>query len=177
MVAAQTSFMQLEQKANQLLGNFRQNQSTQAANDFQQRENEGIRADVADLQKEGLFPKFTVQPGAAGFDDSPEAKQMAAVLDLMTSKNEMYFKQYQQGRPYKHIGFAEAFTEWNSKKPAKVDAPEDTAQKKEDEERKKTGSERSESNRGMSSSNIVKPTVRPGTTTRDILNRIDNEEF
>jgi hypothetical protein len=177
LVAAQTGFMSLEQKANQLLGNFRQNQSQTAARDFETRENEGIRADVADLQKAGDFPKFTVRPGEAGFDDSPEAKQMAEVLEVMSDRNQTYLKQYEQGRPYKHIGFAEAFEIWRANNPAsKAAAKADEDQSAEDKARKATA-ERSTSNRGMNPSNIVKPTVRAGTTTRDILARIDAEDF
>jgi hypothetical protein len=177
LVAAQTGFMSLETKANQLLGNFRQNQSQTAARDFETRENEGIRADVADLQKDGLFPKFTVRPGEAGFDDSPEAKQMAEVLEVMSDRNQTYLKQYEQGRPYKHIGFAEAFEIWAAKNPASQAAKKaDEDQDAEDKARKATA-ERSTSNRGMNPSNIVKPTVRAGTTTRDILARIDNDDF
>lgn len=176
-MAAQTGFYSIEQKANKLLGEFRQNQSQTAAQDFERRENEGIRADVSDLQKEGRFPKFTVQPGATGFDDSPEAKQMAEVLGVMTERNATYLKQYNQGRPYKHIGFAEAFEIWERQKgTAAANAKTDEDQRKEDEERKDRGAERGSSNRGMNASNIVKPTIRPGTTTRDILNRIDNDD-
>lgn len=178
LVAAQTGFQSLEQKANQLLGNYRQNQSTQAAQDFERRENEGIRQDVADLQKEGKFPKFTVRPGEQGFDDSPEAKQMAEVLGIMAERNETYLKQYEQGRPYKHIGFTEAFEIWERQSPERQKARKaDEDQDKEDQERRARAPERSDSNRGMSASNIVKPTIRPGTTTRDILNRIENEDF
>jgi hypothetical protein len=176
MLAANNGFMNLEQKANQLLGNFRQTQGQQAAQEFEQRENEGIRADVADLQKDGLFPKFTVKPGTAGFDDSPEAKQMAEVLNVMTERNETYLKQYNQGRPYKHIGFAEAFELWRAKNPAsQAAAKADEDQKAEDAERRRTA-ERGDSNRGMNTGNIVKPTVRPGTTMRDIMARIDADD-
>lgn len=178
MMAASNGFRTLEEKANQLLGSFRQTQSNTAAQDFERRENEGIRGDVADLQKDGRFPKFTVRPGEAGFDDSPEAKQMAEVLGVMTERNEMYLKQYEQGRPYKHIGFAEAFDLWEAKNPERQAAKKtDDEQAAEDKARKERGAERGDSNRGMNPSNIVKPTVRPGTTTRDILNRIDNEDF
>lgn len=178
IMAAQTGFMQLEQKANTLLGNFRQTQSQTAAQDFEQRENEGIRGDVADLQKDGRFPKFTVRPGETGFDDSPEAKQMAEVLEIMTERNQLYLKQYEQGRPYKHIGFSEAFDMWEAKSPKKAaDKKLDDEQAAEDKVRREKGAERSDSNRGMNSSNIVRPTIKAGTTTRDILTRIDNEDF
>jgi hypothetical protein len=176
-MVAQTGFYNIEQRANKLLGEFRQNQSAQAARSFEERENEGIRADVAELQKAGRFPKFTVRPGDAGFDDSPEARQMAEVLGIMTERNEMYLKQYNQGRPYKHIGFSEAFEIWESRSPARAQAQKaDEAQKKEDDERRERGAERGASNRGMNPSNIVKPTIRPGTTTRDILSRIDADD-
>lgn len=178
LAAASTGFQSLERKANDLLGSYRQNQTNASAREFEQRENEGIRADVSDLQKEGRFPKFTVRPGDKGFDESPEAKQMAEVLQIMSERNEMYLKQYNQGRPYKHIGFSEAFDVWekqSSKKAAETKANEE--QDKEDKERHEKGSQRSEANRSMSPYIIQKPTVKPGTTTRDILNRIDNEDF
>lgn len=175
--AAATAFYNIEQKANKLLGEFRQTQSNTAAQDFERRENEGIRGDVADLQKEGRFPKFTVRPGETGFDDSPEAKQMAEVLGVMSERNATYLAQYNQGRPYKHIGFTEAFDIWERQKgTAAATAKKDEDQKHEDEERKERGAEKGSSNRGMNPGKIVKPTVRAGTTTRDILARIDNDD-
>jgi hypothetical protein len=101
---------------------------------------------------------------------------MAEVLTLMADKNATYLAQYNQGRPYKHIGFSEAFDIWVRNNPdKKAEQKANEGQKKEDEERKKTG-EHSNSNRGMSTSNLVKPTVKAGTTTRDILARIEAEE-
>lgn len=176
-MAAQTGFYNIEQRANKLLGEFRQNQSQSAARDFEQRENEGIRADIADLQKEGRFPKFTVRPGEQGFDDSPEAKQVAEVVKIMSDRNQTYYQQYQQGRPYKHIGFAEAFDIWERQQSKAADTKKlDDEQKQEDEERRERGAERGASNRGMNPNNIRKPTIRPGTTTRDILARIDADD-
>lgn len=176
LAATTTGFQKLEQKANELLGGFRQNQSQQAARDFEERENNGIKDDVADLQKEGRFPKFTVRPGEKGFDETPEAKQMADVLAIMAERNETFLKQYNQGRPYKHIGFAEAYDIWERKNPAsQASRKADDDQAAEDAERKKTA-EHGPTNKGMNPSNIVKPTVRPGTTTRDILARIDNDD-
>lgn len=174
LTAAQTGFMQMENKAQQLLGNYRQNQSNQAAQDFEKRENEGIRADVADLQRDGRMPKFKVQPGAAGFDDDPAAQQMAEVLKVMGDTNDKYLQQYQQGRPYKHIGFSEAYDLWEKQNPGKqAEKEKDDKQSKEDDTRAKRGAERSENQRGMDAGNIVKPTVGAGTTTRDLMARID----
>jgi hypothetical protein len=184
LLAAQNGFQRLEQRAADLLGGYRQSQNASVQQEFETRENEGIRLDVSDLQKDGIevngevvkFPKFRVQPGAAGFDETPEAKQMAEVLTLMADKNATYLSQYNQGRPYKHIGFAEAFEMYIRNNPdKKAEQKANEGQKKEDEERKKTG-EHSNSNRGMSTSNLVKPTVKAGTTTRDILARIEAEE-
>ncbi len=95
----------------------------------------------------------------------------------MSERNAAYLAQYNQGRPYKHIGFAEAFDIWERKQgTAKATKKVDDAQDEEDKERRERGAEKGSSNRGMSTSNLVKPTVRPGTTTRDILNRIDNDD-
>lgn len=169
LLAAQQGFQRLETKAQTLLGNFRNQASQSQAQDFEKRENEGIRSDVAELQKDGDFPKFKVQPGERGFDNDPAAKQMAEVLDIMSKTNDQYMKEYQQGRPYKHIGFKEAFDTYQKVNDGKK---QDTAQKEEDKERKEIA-DKVGSNRGMSASSIVKPTVKRGTTTRDFLNSLD----
>jgi hypothetical protein len=173
LLAAQQGFQRLENKAQQLLGNFRNEQSQTQAADFEKRENEGIRQDVAELQKDGDFPKFKIQPGQKGFDDDPAAQQMAEVLDIMTKTNEQYMKEYQQGRPYKHIGFKEAFDTFQKVNAGKQ---KQTAQKEEDTERKEIA-KKVGNGRGLSSSNVVKPTVKSGTTTRDLLNRIEMGEY
>lgn len=173
LLAAQQGFQRLENKAQQLLGNFRNEQSQSQAADFEKRENEGIRQDVAELQRDGDFPKFKIKPGEKGFDDDPAAIQMAEVMEIMTKTNDQYMKEYQQGRPYKHIGFKEAFDTYQKINGSKA---KETAQKQEDQERKEVA-DKVGTNRGLSASKVVKPTVRPGTTTRDILNRIELGEY
>jgi hypothetical protein len=169
LLAAQQGFQRLENKAQQLLGNFR-NEQTQSQNaDYEKRENEGIRQDVAELQKDGLFPKFKIQPGQKGFDDDPAAKQMAEVLEIQTKTNNQYMAEYQQGRPYKHIGFKEAFDISQRLGDGKK---KETEQKQEDQERKEI-SNKVGTARGLSTAKVVKPTIRSGTSTRDILNRIE----
>lgn len=181
-MAAQRGFDKLEQKANSLLGEYRKNQSQDVQKDYETRENEGIKLDIDDLQKTGIevdgkkfkFPMFSVRPGSTGFDESPEAKQMAEVLEIMTRKNDLYLQQYNQGRPYRHIGFAEAFEQWVRSNPDTAAGKKaDEAQDKEDKERKRGGTERSQDNTGMLAYNIQKPTVKAGTSTRDILAHID----
>lgn len=173
LLAAQQGFQRLENKAQQLLGNFRNQQSQQQTNDFEKRENEGIRQDVAELQKDGDFPKFKIQPGQKGFDDDPAAQQMAEVLAIMTKTNNQYMQEYQQGRPYKHIGFKEAFDISQRLGDTKK---KETDQKEEDQERKQIA-DKVGTARGLSTNKVVRPTVKSGTTTRDLLNRIENGEF
>jgi hypothetical protein len=176
-MAAQSGFVSLEQKAQGILADYRQNQSKSVQDDFDRRENQGIKDDIADLQKAGQFPKFSVRPGDEGFDDSPEAQVITDVLTVMRQTNENYMKQYEQGRPYKHIGFAEAYEVYQRSNPSKkAEQKANDDQAKEDRERAKTA-EDSRSNRGASASTIVKPSIRPGTTIRDILNRVDSEEW
>lgn len=173
LLAAQQGFQRLENKAQQLLGNFRNEQSQIQNNDFEKRENESIRQDVAELQKDGFFPKFKIQPGQKGFDNDPASQQMAEVLNIMTKTNDRYMKEYEQGRPYKHIGFKEAFDISERLGDSKK---KETAQKEEDQERKEIANKVS-SGKGLSTSKVVKPTIKHGTTTRDILNRIENGDF
>lgn len=168
-LAAQTGFVRLEQKAEQLLGNYRNTQSQEQARDYERRENEGIRADIAELQQEGKFPKFRVQPGAKGFDDTPEAKQITEVLALMQERNNIYLQQFNQGRPFKHIGFAEAYDLWEKQNPQKqADKKADDDQKQEDAERSKVA-EKVSGERGATQGKVIKPTIRSGTTVDQIL--------
>lgn len=185
-LAAQNGFQSLENKASELLNGYRREQAAEVQADYDRRENLGIQADVTDLQTDGLvingetykFPLFSVRPGDRGFDDSPEGKQMGEVLNIMESENKKYADQYQQGRPWKHIGFTEAFRLYLGRNPQVAeDQKKNDDQNKEDEERKRTA-ENGNTNRGFSATgNIVRPTVKPGTTTKDILARIEAEDF
>lgn len=166
----------MNDKAQSMLNDYRANQSQAQARDFEQRENEGIRLDVADLQKEGRFPKFKVAPGTPGFDDDPAAQQMAEVLKVMAERNQLYLEQFNQGRPYRHIGFTEAFDIWERSQPkTAAKSKEDAAQDKEDAERKRKA-ETSAANQGQNPNSMSKAVIPRGTTVRDILNRIDADD-
>lgn len=165
MISAQNGFIALERRAETLLGTYRSDLSAKEAQNFERRENEGIRQDVAELQKEGDFPKFKIQPGQEGFDNDPAAKQMQEVLNFMSERNEQYLKEFNQGRAYRHIGFREAFELWNAKNPAKAKQVE---QEKEDKERHQVA-DKVGANRGLTASKLQKPTIRSGTTVEDIL--------
>lgn len=166
----------MNDKAQSMLNDYRANQSQTQARDFEQRENEGIRLDVADLQKEGRFPKFKVAPGTPGFDDDPAAQQMAEVLKVMAERNQLYLEQFNQGRPYRHIGFTEAFDIWERSQPkTAAKSKEDAAQDKEDAERKRKA-ETPAANQGQNPNNMSKAVIPRGTTVRDILNRLDADD-
>lgn len=173
LLSAQTAFVRMENKAEQLLGGLRNQQSQAQAKDFENRENEGIRQDVAELQKDGAFPKFKLQPGSKDFENDPAAGQMSEILSVMTKANEQYIKEYNQGRPYKHIGFKEAHAIWEKGQPAKKQA---AAQKKEDVDRKDVA-DKIGNNRGLTSNKLQKPRVSRGMTTDSIINRYESEEW
>lgn len=173
LLAAQQGFGRLETKAQTLLGNFRNQQSQTQAADFDKRENEGIKQDVAELQKDGDFPKFKIQPGQKGFDADPGAVEMAKVMDIMTKQNNQYMAEYQQGRPYKHIGFKEAFATYQ--KTAKANGKVEE-QKTEDTERKEIA-KKIGNPAGYSAGKVMKPTIKPGTTPQDIIDRLDYGDF
>jgi hypothetical protein len=173
LVSAQNGFQTLERKAQQLLGNYRDQQTTKQAQDFEQRENQGIRDDLADLQKAGDFPKFKVKPGDPNFEADPAAKQMADVLKLMSERNEQYLKEYQQGRPYRHIGFREAHELYQSKQ---TTAKRDSAQADEDKARKGVA-DKVATGKGAAGTAAQKPAIPRGTTIDQILAKHDAEEW
>ena len=172
MLQAQEAMNRLERRAEQLLGGYRTEQSNAQSRDFESRENEGIRQDVADLQADKEFPNFKIKPGTKGFDDDPAAVQMADVLNLMTERNNQYLKEYQQGRQYRHIGFREALTMWQKQQAPKT---QEKAQKKEDAERKQVAEK--VGGGGLSANGLRKPTFKSGTTLSSIINNIDNMEI
>lgn len=175
---AATAFNALEQKANNLVQEKRAEQSRQAALDYEARENEAIRSDIADLQKEGRMPKFRVRPGEPGFDEDPAAQIVAEVEKIMADKNAQYLNDHNtKGKAYRHIGFEQAYDIYERTNPARQAARKtDAAQDAEDKARK-SKAERGDSNRGDIPKNIMKATVAAGTTNRDLMAMLDAEEL
>lgn len=157
-----------ENRALTLQSKFQQDQQVTQNQQFEENENAAIRDDVAELQKEGELPKFKSKMDDPEFDKDPATQEVQKVIDYMENRNQQYLAEYQQGRPFRHIGFREAFYMFQ-----RTEKPK-TEQAKEDQERKELA-ERLTGNRGLTSSEMKKPTVRPGTTINDILNRIDQE--
>lgn len=158
-----------ELNARELRNQFMQSANAQQAANFEERENESIRQDVADLQREGVMPRFKLKVEDPKFDGDPAAKQMQEILDVMTDRNEQYLKEFQQGRSYRHIGFKEAYDVWaKTSKEGKAH----TEQQKEDRERKGIA-DKVTSRPGLAQAELAKPVVRSGTSTRDLMARID----
>lgn len=98
-----------EQKARELQTEYRANQTRQQTESFIQRENKMIADDLTDLRREGIFPKFKGIPGSKEFNDSEGAKTFDKVVAYMNEQNDLYSKNAQNGKAYRHIGFREAY--------------------------------------------------------------------
>lgn len=170
-MAFMNSLTAQENRAQGLLSKFQQDQQNVQAQEFEQKENEAIREDIAELQKAGELPKFKVRADDPKFADDPATKEVQKVMDYMTERNEQYLKEYQQGRPYRHIGFREAYSMHGRANPPK--SPQEVA---EDKERKGIAN-KTNSNRGLAARELKRPTVKAGTRTEDILARIDAEKW
>ncbi len=158
-----------ENRALRLQQTFQQNQQQASNKEFSEREDAQTRDDVDKLQQAGDLPKFKVNINDPKFDDDPAAKQVQSVLDFMEAKNKEYYDAYGKGRPFRHIGFEEAFYMYERNNPSK--AP---AQKREDAERRELA-ESLRGNRGLTSREVKRPTIKSGTRIEDILSRIDQE--
>lgn len=134
---ANKAFGMLESKAAERQNEFRNQETTKSAKEFEAAEKASDRADIGRLQREGDLPKFKLEPDDPKFDSDPAAVQVQEILDFKDKKNAEYLEQANAGRPYKHIGFEEAFLMF------KRENPKDPAQDKEDQERvdlaKRTG--------------------------------------
>lgn len=160
-----------ENRALDLQRKFQATQQEKQTKDFEAKENEAIRQDVARLQREGDLPKFKVKADDPKFSQDPATQEVQKVLDFMNDRNKQYLDEYNQGRPYRHIGFEEAFHMYARKNPSTS-----TDQHIEDKERKKNA-DKVGGNRGLSSRELKKPTVRTGTRIDQILDRIDAETW
>jgi len=121
-----------EQRAENLLNDFRGQETRKAAAEFKVREDNADRQDIGNLQREGELPRFTKEPNAKDFDSDPAVELVNNILKFKEDQNQKYLEEYNAGRPYKHIGFEEAFRMYKYQNPDKMDVE----LKKEDEARK-----------------------------------------
>lgn len=158
-----------ELNARQLQTTYQNEQSQQQARQFQQQEDAADRSDIATMQKEGELPRFKVKVDDPGFDKDPAAKLITDILQFKEQRNQQYLEEYQRGRPFRHIGFQEAYYMFRRQNPERTRS---TAQQKEDAERKDVARKVGPS-KGVSPSSLNKPRVQPGMSTRDVMARIE----
>lgn len=164
---------QLENRALELQNEYRNQESVKSAKEFQAREDAADRQDIGELQRAGELPKFKTDPDSKDFENDPAVQLVQEILDYKEKRNNQYMEEYNAGRPYKHIGFEEAYRMYKAANPDKSA----DALKQEDAERKNLAN-RTTKNRGANvdtSSN--KPKVTSGMTSRDLDNLIENLDW
>lgn len=164
--------IQNDRKAEQLTQDFRNQESQKAAKEFKIREDNADRQDIGNLQRDGDIPRFKLEPNDPKFDSDPGVKLVNDVLKFKEEVNQRYMDEYNSGRPYKHIGFEEAFRLYKYKNPDTVDV----ALQEEDNARKAIAKRTSKS-RGSDSQPSQRTKVRPGMTSRDLDNLIENLDW
>ena len=170
---ANKAFGMLESEATRLQNDFRGQQSTKVAAEFKKREDAADRQDIGKLQREGDIPKFKAQPNSKDFAEDPASVLIQSVLDFKEETNNRYLEEYNAGRPYKHIGFEEAFEIYQRKNPTKGNAE----QRQEDAARKQIAKRTSKARGSESNSAPNKPRVHSGMSSRDLDNLIDRLDW
>jgi len=166
---ATLAFDRMERKAETLQNEFRTREQQQQTADFEKRDNEAIRQDIAKLQREGELPKFKTDVDDPNFTKDEAYKETQKVLTFMNERNAQYLAEYNQGRAFRRIGFEEAYHMYRRANPQK--SPAEDAEDKE----RKVIARKSGNSRGLSAREMKRPTVRAGTRVDQILDRIDQE--
>lgn len=172
MAKATKGFNMLEQRASQLQQDYRTQETDKAAKEFKEREDTADRQDIARLQKEGDLPKFKAKPDTKDFDNDPGVKLVQEVLDFKDKQNNKYMEEYNAGRPYKHIGFDEAYALYKRNTPKT-----DPAQAKEDKEREDIAKRTARPSGNGSTDAAQKARVHTGMSSRDLDNLIENLDW
>ena len=170
MALATKSFAMLETKAEQLQNEYRNQATVKAGQEFKAKEDAADRQDIGALQRSGDLPKFTVAPTDPKFEQDPNVQLVQDILDFKEAQNQKYFDEYQAGRPYKHIGFEEAFRMFKREQPAKANQ----AQVKEDAERKNVAKRTTGSKSNKADAPRQRPVLR---SSRDIDSFIENLDW
>ena len=162
-----------ELNARDLQNQYKIQETTRQGTEFQEKVNASVRSDVAELQREGIFPKFRTPIDSPNFEKDAAAVEMQSVLDLMETKNAGYLEQAQKGQPFRFVGFKEAYDIYTAQQ-ARAERQKNV---RTEASARKTMAKKSSNSAGAYEPSIVKPSVRPGTTTRDLLAEIDAMEF
>ena len=169
MAIAAKQFTVLENQATQRQNDFRNQQTQQTAKEFKEREDNADRADIGQLQRNGDIPRFKTDPDDPKFTADPAAVLIQEVLDFKEKQNAQYMEEYNAGRPYKHIGFNEAFAIFRRENPSKTSS----AQAKEDKERLDVA-KRTTGSKSETASAPQKPRVHSGMDSMDLERMIEN---
>ena len=162
-----------ELNARDLQNQFKSQETQRQGTEFQEKVNASVRSDVAELQREGIFPKFRTPIDSPNFEKDAAAIEMQSVLDLMETRNAGYLEQAQKGQPFRFVGFKEAYDIYTAQQ-ARAERQKNVSN---EDSARKTIAKKSSNSAGAYEPSIVKPSVRPGTTTRDLLAEIDAMEF
>lgn len=157
-----------EIKAQNLLNEYQAKQQQETFSKYNQQENEGIRHDIGDLQRENELPRFKYLPTDKRFNDDPAVKAVQEVMDYMNQKNEDYTK---AKRPYR-ITFRDAYDQLATQ--IRKSQTESPAQKKEDAERANV-SRRTGAGRTTPSNQVKAPVV--ARNMEELMSRIDSFDF
>ena len=162
-----------ELNARDLQNQFKSQETQRQGTEFQEKVNASVRSDVAELQREGIFPKFRTPIDSPNFEKDAAAIEMQSVLDLMETRNAGYLEQAQKGQPFRFVGFKEAYDIYTAQQ-ARAERQKNVSN---EDSARKTIAKKSSNSAGAYEPNLVKPSVRSGTTTRDLLAEIDAMEF
>ena len=162
-----------ELNARDLQNQYKSQETQRQGTEFQEKVNASVRSDVAELQREGIFPKFRTPIDSPNFEKDAAAIEMQSVLDLMENKNAGYLEQAQKGQPFRFVGFKEAYDIYTAQQ-ARAERQKNVSN---EDSARKTIAKKSSNSAGAYEPNLVKPSVRSGTTTRDLLAEIDAMEF
>lgn len=165
------AFTSMENRALKLQGDFRNQEGRKAQKAYKDQEDKADWEDIASLQKSGGLSKFKIKPSEKGFSDDPTSVLIDKVLEFKEKLNNEYLESYNNGRPYRHIGFEDAYHKYLRENPPQK---KDPAEDKEDKDRKEVA-KRTRGISGDPAKNTTKPPVL--RNKRDIDNYIDSLEF
>lgn len=142
-----TAMAEQTSRAERLKDQYYSIQQANQVAEFQRAERLEIKEDIAELQKEGLIPKFTRNMAV---EDDPKAELAREVLKFYEEENGRRLERSnRQGRPFSRITYRDAFTLYNQLHPKAK--PVNKELEKEDKERKDKAKENAAVNKGQGS--------------------------
>lgn len=166
-IAFNSAMAAQEARALQLQQEYQGQQSRQQIDTFNEKENESIQEDIIALQKSRDLPKFKVTDiNDPGFDKDPASVEIQKVLDYQGEMNDQYLQAYNLGRPYRYIGFKEAYKLW------RIDNPKTSKEQEEEDKGRREVSRRMGGAQGTTPDVKNRPTVPRGMSATDIVDML-----